>query len=77
MVLVSVQRESNGDTVPFAQVPIEFAGAGAWEALALASILGSQDSSLAILDEPAVALHPNLQRRLMQYLRRLQPSSFS
>jgi len=50
------------------EVPIEFAGAGAWEALVLASVLGESSASIVVLDEPAVALHPSLQR---QYGRRL------
>lgn len=40
------------------EVPIEFAGAGAWEALVLASVLGEPSASVVALDEPAVALHP-------------------
>jgi len=50
------------------EVPIEFAGAGAWEALVLASVLGEPSASVVILDEPAVALHPSLQRQLGAHL---------
>lgn len=50
------------------EVPIEFAGAGAWEALVLACALGEPAASVAVLDEPAVALHPSLQRQLGAYL---------
>jgi len=50
------------------EIPVEFAGAGAWEALVLASVLGEPSASVAILDEPAVALHPSLQRQLGAYL---------
>ncbi len=50
------------------EVPIEFAGAGAWEALVLASVLGEPSASVVVLDEPAVALHPSLQRQLGAHL---------
>ena len=50
------------------EVPIEFAGAGAWEALVLASVLGEPSASVVLLDEPAVALHPSLQRQFGGYL---------
>jgi energy-coupling factor transporter ATP-binding protein EcfA2 len=69
VVLVSVDPISEEDLEePIPQVPIEFAGAGAWEALVLAYVLGRQTSSFIFLDEPAVALHPNLQRKLMNHL---------
>lgn len=51
-----------------AEVPVEFAGAGAWEALVLAAALGEPTASVVILDEPAVALHPSLQRQLGAHL---------
>jgi AAA domain, putative AbiEii toxin, Type IV TA system len=50
------------------EVPIEFAGAGAWEALVLASVLGETSASVVVLDEPAVALHPSLQRQFGAHL---------
>lgn len=50
------------------EVPIEFAGAGAWEALVLSSVLGEPSASVVVLDEPAVALHPSLQRQLGAHL---------
>ena len=50
------------------EVPIEFAGAGAWEALVLASVLGEPSASVVMLDEPGVALHPSLQRQLGGHL---------
>jgi predicted ATPase len=69
IVLVSVSALSSTEQQkPHQQVPIEFAGAGAWEALVLSYILGSRLSSFIVLDEPAVALHPNLQRRLTTHL---------
>ena len=57
------------------EVPIEFAGAGAWEALVLASVLGEPSASVVLLDEPAVALHPSLQRQLGAHLVRA-PAQF-
>jgi energy-coupling factor transporter ATP-binding protein EcfA2 len=72
VVLVSVNpRSADKLDELYPQVPIEFAGAGAWEALVLAFVLGSQRSSFIVLDEPAVALHPNLQRALMTHLQGL------
>jgi Overcoming lysogenization defect protein-like, TOPRIM domain/AAA domain, putative AbiEii toxin, Type IV TA system len=50
------------------EVPIEFAGAGAWEAFVLASVLSEPSASVVVLDEPAVALHPSLQRQLGAHL---------
>jgi predicted ATPase len=50
------------------EVPIEFAGAGAWEAFVLASVLSESAASVVVLDEPAVALHPSLQRQLGAHL---------
>ena len=57
-----------GAADPDPEVPIEFAGAGAWEALVLASVLGEPSASVVVLDEPAVALHPSLQRQLGAHL---------
>lgn len=51
-----------------AEVPVEFAGAGAWEALVLAAALGEPTASVVVLDEPAVALHPSLQRQVGAHL---------
>lgn len=59
---------SQDPTVLVPEVPIEFAGAGAWEALVLASVLAEPAASVVVLDEPAVALHPSLQRQLGAYL---------
>jgi len=46
------------------EVPITLAGAGAWEALILSTILCGEPGMVAALDEPAVNLAPTLQRRL-------------
>jgi hypothetical protein len=59
---------SQDPTALVPEVPIEFAGAGAWEALVLASVLAEPAASVVVLDEPAVALHPSLQRQLGAYL---------
>jgi AAA domain, putative AbiEii toxin, Type IV TA system len=64
-VTVNASADSAG-LIP--EVPIEFAGAGAWEALVLASVLGEPSASVVVLDEPAVALHPSLQRQLGAHL---------
>jgi predicted ATPase len=66
---VFVTIDSLGAADPLAaEVPIEFAGAGAWEAVVLASVLSEAAASVVILDEPAVALHPSLQRQLGAHL---------
>jgi AAA domain, putative AbiEii toxin, Type IV TA system len=46
-------------------LPIEFAGAGLWEALLLSATLRESSGLVAMLDEPARNLHPTLQRRLL------------
>ncbi|HLI33279.1 MAG TPA: AAA family ATPase [Solirubrobacteraceae bacterium] len=66
--LVSVGSVPPSQKGPVEQVPIELAGAGAWEALTLASALSAEPASVIALDEPAVGLHPTLQRRLRQEL---------
>ena len=65
-VWVTVSARDDAVVVP--EVPIEFAGVGAWEALVLASALAEPAASVVVLDEPAVALHPSLQRQLGAYL---------
>lgn len=49
-------------------IPLAFSGAGRWEALVLCTAL-TGDGTVMILDEPAVNLHPTLQRRLLQAIR--------
>ena len=49
-------------------IPIEFGGTGAWEALALSELLAGRENCVLILDEPAVNLHPVAQRRLLSRL---------
>ena len=49
-------------------IPLEFSGAGRWEALVLSTAL-TGDGTVTILDEPAINLHPTLQRRLLSAVR--------
>jgi energy-coupling factor transporter ATP-binding protein EcfA2 len=49
-------------------IPIEFGGMGAWEAVALSSVLADRSNRVVVLDEPAVNLHPVAQRRLLNRL---------
>lgn len=48
--------------------PLRFAGAGRWEALILSTAL-TAGGAVTILDEPALNLHPTLQRRLLHAIR--------
>ncbi len=66
--LVSVGSVPPCQIGPIEQVPIELAGAGAWEALTLASVLSAKPASVIALDEPAVSLHPTLQSWLRREL---------
>ncbi len=45
-------------------VPLRWAGAGLWEALVISVLLTGDNDRVVVLDEPAVNLHPTLQRRL-------------
>ncbi len=47
------------------EVPVELAGAGAWESLILSVFLCYPRKTFIILDEPALNLHPSLQRKLL------------
>ena len=51
-------------------LPVEFAGAGIWEALLLSTTLSDSAGRVVFLDEPARNLHPTLQRRLLGEMRR-------
>lgn len=51
-------------------LPIEYEGAGVWEALLLSAVLPQSAGRVAVLDEPARNLHPTLQRRLLAEIRR-------
>jgi hypothetical protein len=50
-------------------LPMEFAGAGLWEALLLSATLSDSTGRTVVLDEPARNLHPTLQRRLLDEVR--------
>jgi hypothetical protein len=50
------------------EVPIEFAGAAAWELLVLAAMLGQPEPSVVALDEPGLGAHPTLQQTLIENL---------
>lgn len=50
-------------------LPVEFTGAGIWEALLLSAVLPDSAGMTAVLDEPARNLHPTLQRRLLTAMR--------
>jgi energy-coupling factor transporter ATP-binding protein EcfA2 len=74
----STQRDEQSATVLISLVvgrqghdlPVEFAGAGIWEALLLSATLSDSAGRVALLDEPARNLHPTLQRRLLGEVRR-------
>jgi ABC-type ATPase involved in cell division len=50
------------------EFPLEFAGAGAWEAAIIASSTVVGAGEVVVLDEPARNLHPTLQRRVLRHL---------
>lgn len=62
---ISVLLEQDGR-----DLPIEYAGAGYWEALLLSAVLPQSAGQVAVLDEPGRNLHPTLQRRLVAEMRR-------
>jgi hypothetical protein len=51
------------------EMPIQFAGAGAQEALVLCALLPGDPGRVVLLDEPAVNVEPTMQRRLIKMLR--------
>ncbi|MEU7068711.1 TOPRIM nucleotidyl transferase/hydrolase domain-containing protein [Streptomyces narbonensis] len=50
----------------------QLAGAGIQEALLLATLLAGEPGRVVVLDEPAVNLHPTMQRRLVRHLGEVQ-----
>jgi len=52
------------------ETPIQFCGAGIWEALVLAEALSGPPGRVVVLDEPAANLHPAWQRVLRRELTR-------
>ncbi len=61
---VELQIES-----PAGWVPIEYAGAGLWEALVALSAVVPEPGQVVLLDEPATHLHTGWQREFLRYLR--------
>ncbi len=55
--------------------PLELSAAGIAEALFLATSIGSTENSVIFLDEPAQKMHPNLQRKILDYVRESARSS--
>ncbi|MFE6869293.1 hypothetical protein ACFVFS_22415 [Kitasatospora sp. NPDC057692] len=55
----------------------QFAGAGVQEALLLATLLAGEPGRVVVLDEPAVNLHPTVQRRLSRHLATSKCCQFS
>nr|WP_276941581.1 TOPRIM nucleotidyl transferase/hydrolase domain-containing protein [Ferrimicrobium acidiphilum] len=51
------------------QAHIDRAGAGIWESLFLATMLHQGSGVVTFLDEPAVTMHPTLQRKVLQLLK--------
>src|SRR5262249_5407063 len=51
-----------------AELPIQFAGAGAQEALVLCTLASGESGRVIVLDEPAVHVEPTMQRRLRTLL---------
>ena len=49
-------------------IPVQFAGAGIWEALVLATTAVDRTGKVLLLDEPASHLHPTLQARFWREL---------
>ncbi|MHB8437265.1 MAG: ATP-dependent nuclease, partial [Acidimicrobiales bacterium] len=70
-IWVSTRRDPDR-TAAFDQIPIGFAGSGAWEALILAERMSAPSGSLVAFDEPGVTWHPNLQRQFLNYLREME-----
>jgi predicted ATPase len=58
------------------EVPLEFSGAGAWEALIISALLDGVAGRTVVLDEPALNLHPSAQMRVLSKLNRLRNSQF-
>lgn len=56
---------------PGGEVPIEMAGAGAWEGLVLSTLGARVAGRVVAFDEVATNLHPTRQARLLEHLRQL------
>jgi len=55
-------------TTDAGDIPVEFAGAGVWEALVACAAAVSVPGRVVLLDEPAANLHPSWQRQLLSHL---------
>lgn len=51
------------------EISLDSHGAGISELLVLASLLDDSDGHIVLLDEPAINLHPGMQRRILEHLR--------
>lgn len=49
---------------------LAYQGAGIWEALLLSTLLETSAGRIILLDEPAANLHPGMQRKLLELLRK-------
>lgn len=47
-------------------IPIQFSGAGVWEALVMSAFFAAPEGRFLVLDEPALNLHATFQRRFLQ-----------
>jgi energy-coupling factor transporter ATP-binding protein EcfA2 len=65
-----VAEELSEDSVGALERPIQFWGAGIWEALVLAEALAGPPGRVVLLDEPAANLHPSWQQVLRGELTR-------
>ncbi len=58
------------------EVPLEFSGLGAWEALVISTLISGDPGRTVVLDEPALNLHPTLQRRVIGRLAEMANNQF-
>lgn len=63
LVMIVILRSRDSDSHP-QDLPIQFHGAGVWEALLISEALIEAEGRFVILDEPALTLHPNWQRTI-------------
>lgn len=63
-------------TIGDEEIPMRFAGAGLWEALVLSTLLSTPDEQILCADEPALNLHPTLQRRVLQMIQSRRGQTF-
>jgi hypothetical protein len=63
-------------TIGDEEIPMRFAGAGLWEVLILSAVLSIQNEQILFADEPALNLHPTLQRRVLQMIQARRGQSF-